>query len=43
MLFLKIERLSIVRISVSSEFHIDAEEGTHDFLDISVRVSGMTR
>ena len=38
MLFLKLERLSAVRMSLSSEFHSDTEEGIHDFRDISVRV-----
>ena len=43
MLLLKPERLSAVRLSLSSEFHTDTEEGIHDFRDISVRVVGMTR
>ena len=43
MLLLKLERLSAVRMSLSSEFHSDTEEGIHDFRDISVRVVGVTR
>ena len=43
MLLLKLERLFADRMSLFSESHSDPEEGIQDFLDISVRVGGMTR
>ena len=43
MLFLKLERHSVVRISLSNKFHSSTEKGAQYFINIAVRVRGITR